>query len=352
MLATPTKSALTSKILIADDDPVSRSILGDLVKEQGYEIIVTDNGTDAWQILQDNPDIRVAFIDWMMPGIDGPSLCTNIKEGINDRYIYAIMITAKVEKKDLIAGMDAGADEFISKPVHEGELISRLHAGERMLASEQRLRAEMQRADELLTNIMPPRIAARLKAGDNYIADIFPEASIMFLDIVGFTEWCLRMDARSMLEQLNSLFALFDIEISKHGLEKIKSVGDAYLVAGGVPTLKHDHAPSMARLSLAIRDRIAEMNKHRLQPWCVRTGISSGPVVAGVIGQKRFIYDVWGNTVNNAARLEDAAGTDEILISQATYEQLHDNFICEPVGQLELKGLGEQNVWKLIGEKP
>ena len=342
---------MKSKILIADDDPVSRSILGDLVKAQGYEIVVTDNGTDAWEILQDDPAIRVAFIDWIMPGIDGPSLCTNIKEGISDRYVYAIMITAKVEKADLIAGMDAGADEFISKPVHEGELISRLHAGERMLASDQRLRAEMKRSDELLTNIMPARIAARLKAGDNYIADIFPEASIMFLDIVGFTDWCLRMDAQSMLEQLNSLFALFDVEIGKYGLEKIKSVGDAYLVAGGVPNPKHDHAVAIAKLALAIRDRIAEMNKHRLQPWCIRTGISSGPVVAGVIGQKRFIYDVWGDTVNNASRLEGAAGTNEILLSESTYQQLNDQFECEKLAPIELKGLGEQAVWKLIGEK-
>jgi adenylate cyclase len=338
-----------AKILIADDDPVSQSILGDLVQGQGYEVVITSNGTDAWQALQDTPDLDLAFIDWMMPGIDGPTLCAKIKAEITDRYVYAIMITAKDHKDDLIKGMEAGADEFISKPVHEGELISRLRAGERMLTYEKRLRAEMRRSDELLTNIMPPPIAHRLKAGERYIADFFPSASILFLDIVGFTDWCLRMDAIAMVEQLNSLFALFDIEINKLGLEKIKSIGDAYLVAGGLPDPHTDHAQSMASLALAIQARIAEMNKHRLQPWCIRTGITSGPVVAGVIGEKRFIYDVWGDTVNNASRLENAAGTNEILISDSTYQLLRNQFLCESMPPIDLKGIGLQKVWKLLG---
>lgn len=342
---------MKSKILIADDDPVSQSILSDLVRNQGYDIVMTDNGIDAWNLLQSDPTLHVAFIDWMMPGMDGPTLCAKIKAEIQDRYVYAIMITAKDQKDDLIEGMEAGADEFISKPVHEGELISRLRAGERMLNYEKRLRKEMERSDELLTNIMPPRIAARLKAGEQYIADFFPSASIMFLDIVGFTDWCLRMDALSMVEQLNSLFALFDSEIGKLGLEKIKSVGDAYLVAGGVPTPHPNHAQAIARLALAIQARIAEMNKHRLQPWFIRTGITCGPVVAGVIGQKRFIYDVWGDTVNNASRLENAAGSNEILISHSTRELIHKDFECESLGRLELKGLGQQNVWRLLKEK-
>jgi len=340
-----------TKILIADDDPVSQSILSDLVQNQGYEVIMTNNGADAWKLLKADPSVNVAFIDWMMPGMDGPTLCTKIKAEITDRYVYAIMITAKDLKDDLIHGMEAGADEFISKPVHEGELISRLRAGERMLNYEKRLRAEMQRSDELLMNVMPPRIAARLKAGEQYIADFFPSASILFLDIVGFTDWCLRMDAMAMVEQLNSLFALFDVEINKLGLEKIKSIGDAYMVAGGVPNPQPEHAPSVARLALSIQARIAEMNKHRLQPWCIRTGITSGPVVAGVIGQKRFIYDVWGDTVNNASRLESAAGTNEILISDSTRQLLGDAFVCESMPPMELKGLGKQKVWKLISEK-
>jgi class 3 adenylate cyclase len=342
---------LEKRILIADDDPVSRSIFGDIVSGLGYKIVTAENGQDAWQILKKDPKISIALIDWIMPKMDGPTLCAKIKNQIFDRYVYSIMITAKDEKEDLIKGMDAGADEFISKPVHEGELISRLRAGERMLAYEHKLRAEKARADELLANILPPAIALRLKASDSNIADIFPSSSIMFLDIVGFTEWCLRMEAKAMVEQLNMLFAIFDEEIEKYGLEKIKSVGDAYLVAGGVPDAMNDHAPAMARLALGIQGRIAEMNKHRLQPWGIRTGITTGAVVGGVIGNKRFIYDVWGDTVNNASRLEAAAETNQILISEATYELLANQFDCELVGEMELKGLSKQNVWKLVREK-
>ncbi len=339
------------KILIADDDPVSQSILSDLVANQGYEVTLVSNGTDAWKALKTDPQLHVAFIDWMMPGIDGPTLCAKIKAEIDDRYVYSIMITAKDGKEDLMVGMAAGADEFISKPVHEGELISRLRAGERMLNYEARLRAEMQRSDELLFNVMPRRIATRMKAGERYIADLFPSATILFLDIVGFTDWCLRMDAMAMVEQLNSLFALFDVEINRLGLEKIKSVGDAYLIAGGVPNPKTDHAQAMCTLALAIQARVTEMNRHRLQPWGLRTGITSGPVVAGVIGQKRFIYDVWGDTVNNAARLEHAANTNEILISDSTHQLVKDEFECELMPPIELKGLGTQTVWRLVGAR-
>lgn len=339
------------QILIADDDPVSQSILMDLVVRQGYKVIVTDNGQSAWNLLHAEPRVQLAFIDWMMPGMDGLELCAKIKAEIRDRYVYSIMITAKSEKEDLIKGLEAGADEFISKPVHEGELISRLRAGERVLNYEQRLRHEMRRSDELLANILPPRIASRLKSGEQFIADFFPSASVLFLDIVGFTQWCLRMDAITMIKQLNALFELFDEEIAKHGLEKIKSVGDAYLVAAGLPNPQPNHAAAIAKLALAIQSRVSQLNEQRLHPWCIRTGITSGPVVAGVVGQNRFIYDVWGDTVNNASRLENAAAQNEILISESTMQLLDGGFHCEPLGSIQLKGIGQQNVWKLVGTK-
>jgi adenylate cyclase len=339
------------KILIADDDPVSQFILGDLVSAQGYEVILADDGDQAWDLIRSTPDLHVAFIDWVMPGIDGPTLCAKIKAEIVDRYVYAIMITAKDLKDDLIHGMEAGADEFISKPVHEGELISRLRAGERMLNYERRLRAEMQRSEDLLTNIMPASIANRLKAGEQYIADFYPCATLLFLDVVGFTDWCQQIDALAMVEQLNSLFAVFDAEINTLGLEKIKSIGDAYMVASGVPNPRPDHAQAMCKLALRIQKGLIDLNKSRLHPWRIRTGITSGPVVAGVIGQKRFIFDVWGDTVNNASRLEHAATTDQILVGEATYSLVANQFEFEALPPVELKGIGTQNVWRLVAER-
>lgn len=336
------------KILIVEDDPVSQSVLHDMVTQIGYETVHANSGEQAWDCLASDPAIQLACIDWMMPGMDGLSLCTKIKGEIRGRYVYSIMITAKTAKEDLIRGLEAGADEFLSKPVHPGELISRLRAGERVLRYEKQLFEERDRADQLLANILPPGVAGRLKQGEQFIADFYPSASILFLDIVGFTEWCLRMEAREMIEQLNDFFALFDEEIRKLGLEKIKSVGDAYLVAAGVPQPRADHAVAIAQLALSIQERIIRLNEHRLQPWAIRTGIASGPVIAGVIGHNRFIYDVWGDTVNNANRLEHAAPTNEILISESTQRLLGGHLPSEFFGELPLKGLGTQRVWRLV----
>ena len=174
------------KILIVEDDPVSQSILSDLVGLSGYEVILADTGEEGWDILSNDPSVSFTFIDWQLPGMDGLTLCSRIKAEITDRYVYAIMITAKSGKDDLIKGMRSGADDFLSKPVHEGELLSRLRAGERVLSYDGRLRDQMSRADDLLTNILPPQIAHRLKSGEHSIADYLPEASIL-KSISGFS---------------------------------------------------------------------------------------------------------------------------------------------------------------------
>jgi class 3 adenylate cyclase len=336
-------------ILIVDDDPVSQQVLSDLVVLCGHETVLADSGEAAWEIFQRDPAIQVAFIDWIMPGMDGLSLCSKIKSHSRDRYVYIIMITAKGGKEDIIRGLEAGADDFLAKPVHEGELLGRLRAGERVLDYEQRLKREMQRADDLLFNVLPPSVAQRMKEGDEIIADLFPAASILFLDIADFSQWCHSVPPQAVMEQLGSLFALFDEEIAKYGAEKIESVGDAYLVAAGLPNGKEDHAIILARVALGIRERIANVNRHRLRPWNIRFGIATGPVVAGVIGKNRVGYDVFGDTVNRASRLETAAPAGEILIDEATLERIGAEFQCEAFGDFQLKGLGLQRVWRIAG---
>ncbi len=336
------------KILIVEDDPVSQSILSDLVGLSGYEVILADTGEEGWDILSNDPSVSFTFIDWQLPGMDGLTLCSRIKAEITDRYVYAIMITAKSGKDDLIKGMRSGADDFLSKPVHEGELLSRLRAGERVLSYDGRLRDQMSRADDLLTNILPPQIAHRLKSGEHSIADYLPEASILFMDIVGFTTWCHETEPRVMIEQLSALFALFDEEIKAHGVEKVKSIGDAYLVASGLPHSRPDFAQALVACALSINKRLARLNEHRLHPWVLRTGIASGAVIAGVIGHHRFIYDVWGDTVNHASRLERLAQPGDILLCGTTRALIRNVYDCEDCGRLDLRGIGKQPVWRLL----
>src|SRR5262245_26682993 len=164
---------MNPNILIVEDDPVSGSVLADLVANAGLHPVRASTGEEAWEKIQADSAIQIAFIDWLLPGLDGLALCSKIKNEIKDRYLYAIMITSKNQKEDLIKGLEAGADEFLTKPVHHGELVGRLRAAQRVLEYELRLLQEVQKTDSLLTNILPTPIAHRLKQGEQPISDFF-----------------------------------------------------------------------------------------------------------------------------------------------------------------------------------
>jgi class 3 adenylate cyclase len=337
------------KILVADDDPVSQSILCDLINSHFYEAVVAESGEEAWEKLQSDPCLNLVLIDWMMPGMDGPTLCSKIKSEITDRYVYAIMVTGRNTKADMVLGLENGADDFLGKPIHEGELLSRLHAGQRVLSYDLQLRAQMRQTDALMESILPAQVAKRLKQGESFIADSFPSASILFMDIVGFSTWCHGIDVSAMISQLSGVFAIFDEEMRTHRVEKIKSIGDAYLVASGLPEPCEDHAERLVNCALSIQARLKDLNRFRLHPWELRIGIASGRVVGGVIGDHRFVYDVWGDTVNRAARLEQAASPGQILVDSTTRAQLGPLYACEKRGSKSLKGVGTQVLWEVTG---
>ena len=223
-----------------------------------------------------------------------------------------------------------------------------------VFASERRqaldaLRIEQAKAEELLLNILPKSIAERLKAQTRPIADHFGSASILFADVVDFTPWSEGMQPEQVVGHLDLLFSHFDGLAEEYGLEKIKTIGDAYMVAAGVPTPRPDHARALALVGL---DMIAAMREHEELAALgleLRIGINSGPVVAGVIGRKRFLYDLWGDAVNTASRMESHGAAGRIQITRATYELLADEFVCEPRGTIIVKGKGEIEVWYLVG---
>jgi adenylate cyclase len=211
------------------------------------------------------------------------------------------------------------------------------------------LRVEHKRAEDLLLNILPGSIAQRLKASPETIADQFRAASVLFADVVDFTPRSSGLPASGVVGLLDRLFGEFDTLAERYGLEKIKTIGDAYMVAAGVPDPRPDHARALALLALdmvaatrpggAVGDLELEL----------RIGINSGPVVAGVIGRKRFLYDLWGDAVNTASRMESQGTPNRIQITRATYELLQDDFEFEPRGTVAVKGKGEMETWYLIG---
>jgi adenylate cyclase len=211
------------------------------------------------------------------------------------------------------------------------------------------LRAEQEKAEALLLNILPRSIAERLKAAAETIADDFGAASILFADVVGFTPLAERLPPAEMVGILDQLFSRFDALVERHGLEKIKTIGDCYMAAAGVPNPGADHARKAALLALAMRDVLAPSTVAGQPGLELRIGINSGPVVAGVIGTKRFLYDLWGDAVNTASRMESHGTPGAIQITRATYELVKDEFVCEPRGTIDVKGKGPMETWYLVG---
>ena len=219
--------------------------------------------------------------------------------------------------------------------------------------AEAAMEVEYGRSEALLANILPATIAARLKdPAHGVIADRYEDASILFADIAGFTERASHMPPAELVRFLDRLYTTFDRLVDKHGLEKIKTTGDSYMVVSGVPQPRADHVEALAALALDISRAVGDLRDPTGRPVPLRIGMASGPVVAGVVGARRFFYDVWGDAVNVASRMESTDPEGRIQVPQDVYERLRDRFELEERGDVEIKGKGVMRTWYLVGRKP
>jgi PAS domain S-box-containing protein len=225
-----------------------------------------------------------------------------------------------------------------------GQFIKRKQA-------EAALREEQEKSEKLLLNILPKPIAERLKQNETTIAEYFPEVTVLFADLVGFTSFSTTMSPIELVELLNQIFSGFDLICERLGLEKIKTIGDAYMAVGGLPEPRVDHAEAIAQMALDLQTEIARFNAKNNQSFSIRIGIHSGPVVAGVIGIKKFIYDLWGDTVNIASRMESHGLPWRIQVSEATYKLLEHKYLFDERGTIDVKGKGAMITYLLIGKK-
>ena len=207
-----------------------------------------------------------------------------------------------------------------------------------------------EKSEALLLNILPKEIVAILKNEPHIIADHFEGASILFADVVNFTPLSATMTPIELVELLNEVFSHFDSLVEKYGLEKIKTIGDCYMVAAGIPRSRADHAQALTAMALEMRDYVS-LHEFQGRKLTFRIGMNSGPVVAGVIGRKKFTYDLWGDAVNTASRMESHGQGGIIQITRATYELVKDDFVCEPRGTVNVKGKGEMEVWFVTGQR-
>ncbi len=218
--------------------------------------------------------------------------------------------------------------------------------------AEDRLAVEHARSERLLLNILPKSISSRLKDDDKAIADGFAEVTVLFADLCGFTELSQRLTPEALVSMLNHVFSAFDDLAAELGLEKIKTIGDCYMVAAGLPVARPDHAEAAARMALGIRTALSRINQEAGYGLRLRIGLHTGPVIAGVIGKRKFIYDLWGDTVNTASRMESSGIEQEIQVSRQVYDKLVGKFELEPRGLIKVKGKGELETFMLRRELP
>ena len=335
-------------VLVVDDDEANRMLLRDPLEAHGYEIIEAENGEQALQKVEQRPP-DVILLDVMMPQMDGFEVCRRLKKDALTAHIPILMVTALSERMERMMGIAAGASDFLSKPVDLQELTLRVNHAVHAKHLFDQLRTEQARAENLLLNILPRPIAERMKRGETNISEHHPDVSVLVADLVGFTTLAAHIGPDQVVHLLNEIFSGFDLLALKHGLEKIKTIGDAYMVAGGLPLPRPDHAEAIANLALDLMAEIDKFNHAYHTSIQLRIGISTGSVVAGVIGRWKFAYDLWGDTVNLACRLESLGQAGNIQVADLTYERLKDKFRFDGSRSLDIKGRGTEVVHALCG---
>jgi adenylate cyclase len=324
-------------VLVVDDEEQNRSLLRDALEARGYEIAEAENGMVALEkIAVRLPD--VILLDVMMPQMDGFEVCRRLKTDSKTAHIPILMVTALSDRKERLMGIAVGANDFLNKPVDIQDVTLRVGNAVYTKRLHDQLQVEQEKSEQLLLNILPKPIAERIKKGETSIADSFPDVTVLLADLVGFTTLSAHIGAEQVVHLLNEIFSAFDLLTVKHGLEKIKTIGDAYMVAGGLSFPLTNHAEAGAELSLEMQEEIVRLNHEYDTSVRLRIGICTGPVVAGVIGRKRFAYDLWGETVNLACRLEATGEAGKIQIAESTYERLKDKFEFAPKHHLNAKG--------------
>ena len=339
-----------SQVLLVDDNPTNLQVLYQALEEEGHELLIALNGREALEIAATAKPTLI-LLDINMPEMDGFETCRRLKDNPETEEIVVIFLSARDSVEDKVQGLRLGAVDYVSKPFQFEEVVARVNTQLALKRAQEQLRALKDQADSLLLNILPTSIAERLKHGERIIVDAIPEATIFFSDLVGFTPMAESVTPDKLVRFLNDVFSPMDRLAEKHGLEKIKTIGDAYMLAGGVPDPVPDHANAVANFSLELIETIPELAKTAGHPINLRIGIHSGPVVAGVIAEKKFAYDLWGDTVNTASRMESSGEQNRIHVSSRTKEILDSDYLFESRGFTEVKGKGQMETYFLVGKK-
>jgi adenylate cyclase len=352
---------LKAKVLVVDDMQANVLLLERMLGGAGYTCVTSTLDPRAVCELHEKNRYDLIVLDLQMPGMDGFQVMEGLKHIEQDGYLPVLVITAQPDHK--LRALQAGAKDFISKPFDVAEVLMRVHnmLEVRLLHLEIRRKndelkklfdqvvAERKVSERLALHVPPNSIAARLQARPDVTADSFADVTVLIADIVGFTDLTPAVTPEQLALLLDEVFTSFDGLAKQRGLKKIKTLGNSYMAAAGVPVPSGDHAAQAVHAALDMLEALARFNERRDHSLQVRIGIASGAVVAGVIGKRLYLYDVWGEAVNTASRMESHGVAGRVQVSESTRRLLGEPFLLEERGALEVEGKGEVKTWFVGG---
>ena len=352
---------LTAKILIVDDLPANILLLERMLGGAGYASVTSTLDPHAVHGLHEKNRYDLIVLDLQMPGMDGFQVMEGLKDLEQDGYLPVLVITAQPDHK--LRALKAGAKDFISKPFDVAEVLTRVHnmlevrlqhveirrKNEELKKLLDQVVTERKLSERLALHVPPDSIAARLQARPDVTADSFAEVTVVIADIVGLADLTPTATPEQLAVFVDEIFAHFDGLAQARGVKKIKTLGNSYLAVAGVPVPAGDHATRAAHLSLDMVDTLDRFNERSGHALQVRVGVASGAVVAGVIGKRLYVYDVWGDAVTIASRMESHGVAGRVQVSDSTRQLLGKSFLLEERGALAVEGKGEMATWFVTG---
>ena len=324
----------TKTILLVDDAPANIQIVREILKDT-YKTRVATSGAKALELARMAPLPDLILLDVMMPEMDGYEVCSRLKAEPSTREIPVIFLTAMTDTADETKGFTVGAVDYIHKPFSPAVVLARVRTHLNLRETREHLAREKRLVDQLLDNMLPAAAVAELKTTGSVAPKRFENVAVLFVDLVSFTSYCDRHTPEEVVGSLGDLFRTFEQCASRGGLEKIKTVGDAFLATAGLLQPVSNPIEAAVRCALEIASAAPTIR----EGWQVRAGVHCGAVMAGIVGQERHQFDIWGDTVNVASRLTSAASPQSVALTEAQAARLQGVTIV-PRGAVELKGKG------------
>ena len=343
-------------IVIIDDEKNNCQLIKKLLKHTNHTIFTKYDGKESINYIENNyKNIDLILLDLIMPNMNGIEILSHLKHNKYTYHIPVIMLSALDEIDAVVDCISLGADDFLFKPINRILLEARIknslekkYFHDKEIKYQKKIKLEQKKSNDLLLNILPKTIADRLKKGETPLADKIDSATVLFADLKGFTQMSSKIPAKKLVIMLNNIFSEFDELLVKYNLEKIKTIGDNYMLAGGIPEPMEFHAEAVSDMALEMINSMSNINKNLNTKLEIRIGINSGPLSAGVIGKKKFSYDLWGDTVNVASRMESYGKDGFVHISKNTYKLIKDKYTIKKCDPIEIHGKGIMETYYII----